>query len=373
MTTLFCYNGLARLLYAFLAGLIRIPFWLYVGWCAAGLAAMLVFFAALVAGPALLAKKYGLGLLLLYVVPLIWGMRGQPSPFAAFMAWIGTLKAFRLPPCVIENPGAYQIKGKDTRAILEALMPGDILLRGYNGYVDGFFIRRLSGAGGKVGNFTHAALYVGKLEEKERKLAAADLRVQNEAGQWLGAPEEMKEKARRNLFEPGAQMVIHSMGQGVHAEDILTFCRCDQLAILRLPEVICPDDGHQELFRLREGTPEYALQRKLTETREEIPRKEAVRSAIVSAVGKIGSAYDFECGSIEDHRFTCSELVYYCYRGIHHYIGLLPRHHSLFGVGWLLPRETVTPDDLYAISAPPGTDESPENKLIVVWQSAGIN
>lgn len=367
-------QSMASFLYALIAGLIRLPFLLYVCWCAAGLLVLLVFSGALLIGPVMLAiKNHSAWPLLLYAVPLIWGMRGRPSPFAAFMAWIGTLKAFRLPPCVIENPGAYQIKGKDARAILEALMPGDILLRGYNGYVDGFFIRRLSGTGDKVGNFTHAALYVGKLEEKDRKLAAADLRVQNEACQWLAAPEEMKEEARRNFFESGEQMVIHSMGQGVHAEDILTFCRCDHLAILRLPEVIFADDGLPELFRLREGTPEYALHHKLTEAKEQIPRQEAVRSAIISAIGKIGSAYDFECGSIEDHRFTCAEFVYYCYRGIHHYIGLLPRQHSLFGVPWLLPRETITPDDFYEISAPAGTDESPANRLSVVWKSAGIN
>lgn len=361
-----------RLLYAFIAGLIRLPFFLYVCWCAIGLPALFLSFLALLFVPLLLAIKHGIwSPMLIYVIPLVWGMAGKPSPFAAFMAWIGTLKAFRLPPCVIENPGAYLLKGKDTRAILRILEPGDILLRGYNGYIDGFFIRRLSGTGDKVGHFTHAALYVGRIGEKDRTLAAADLRVQDAAGQWHPAPDEVKEEVRLGkLFETGEQMVIHSMGHGVHAEDILTFCRCDHLVILRLPELISADDGHGEFFQLRPGTPEFAQQRKLAETREEIPREEAVRLAIISALGKIGSAYDFECGSIEDHRFTCSEFVYYCYRGIHRYIGLLPRRHSLFGVPWLLPRETITPDDFYGISAP--VDRSGQSRLVVVWKSEGI-
>jgi len=363
---------LVNFLYALLAGLVRLPFSLYVCWCAAGLLVLFVFFVALLLGPALLAIKYHAWLLLLYLLPMAWGLLGRPSPFESFIAWIGTLKGFRLPPCVIENPGAYQIKGRDTRAVLDALLPGDILLRGYNGYIDGFFIRRLSGTGDKAGDFTHAALYVGELTEQDRKVAAADLRIQDAAGNWFAAPEELKEEARRRFFETGRQMVIHAMGHGVHAEDILTFCRCDQLTILRLPELIHADDGCREFFRLREGTPEYVLQQKLVETRETIPRQEAVRSAIVSGLGRIGSAYDFECGSIEDHRFTCAEFVYYCYRGIHRYIGLLPRRHSLFGIPWLLPRDTITPDDFYEISAAGGQGTGLANRLFVVWKSAGI-
>lgn len=361
------------LLYAFIAGLIRLPFLFYLLWCAAGLVVLFLLVLGLLAGPLLLAVKSGnYWILLLYTVPLAWGLRGRPSPFAAFMAWVGTLKVFPRPLCVIEEPGAYRIKGKESRAILKTIQPGDILLRGYDGYVDGFFIRRLSGTGGKVGNFTHAALYVGLLTEANRKQAATDLRILDRDGNWVQAPEAVKEAARQNLFEPGEQMVIHSMGQGVHAEDILTFCRCDQMAVLRLPEVIHATDGYKEFFRLAEETDEYALQQRLREKKEGLPREEVVRFAIKSALAKIGSTYDFECGSLEDHSFTCSEFVYYCYRSIHHYIGLLPRQHSLFGISWLLPRKTITPDDFYEISDAPGTGKPLENRLTVGWKSANI-
>ncbi|HCC55460.1 MAG TPA: hypothetical protein DEQ20_11165 [Desulfobulbaceae bacterium] len=360
---------LALLLHAFLSGVLRLPFLFYRLWCAIGLLVLFLLICGFLAGPVLLVERFGLWVLLFYAVPLFWGLQGRPSPFASFMAWIGTLKVFFRPLCVIEDPGAYKIKGKDSRAILAALRPGDILLRGYDGYVDGFFIRRLSGTGGKVGTFTHAALYVGLLTEAERKLAATDLRIQDTVGNWVQAPETLKEIARQNLFDTGEQMVIHSMGQGIHAEDILTFCRCDQLAILRLPEVIQAGTVGREFFTLQEGTDEYALQQRLLATKDEISREEVVTSAIKSALSKIGSAYDFECGSIEDHRFTCSEFVYYCYRSIHQYIGLLPQQHSLFGVSWLLPRETITPDDLYEISASSQTGESPENRLTVVWKN----
>jgi len=368
-----CMSCLASLLSAFFVGLIRLPFLFYLLWCAAGLVVLFLLVCGLLLGPGLLAIKYDLWWpWLLYAVPFAWGLRGRPSPLASFMAWVGTLKFFCRPLCVVEDPGAYKIKGRDIRAILEKLKPGDILLRGYDGYVDGFFIRRLSGVGDKVGNFTHAALYVGALKEADRKRAATDLRIQDKAGNWLPAPEALKEAARKNLFDTGEQMVIHSMGQGVHAEDILTFCRCDQLAVLRLPEVIYATDGFKEFFSLEKGTDEYAMQQRLLEKKEELSRDEVVTSALRSALSKIGSAYDFECGSLEDHNFTCSEFVYYCYRSIHHYIGLLPRQHSLFGWPWLLSRETITPDDFYEISAEPGTGNSLENRLTIEWKSATI-
>lgn len=362
------------LLYAFIAGLIRLPFLFYLLWCAAGLVVLFLLVLGLLAGPLLLAvKSDAQWILLLYAVPLVWGLRGCLSPFASFMVWIGTLKVFYRPLCIIEDPGAYKIKGKESRSILNTLQCGDILLRGYDGYVDGFFIRRLSGTGGKVGNFTHAALYVGPLTETDRDLAATDLRIKDKDGKWIQAPEAVKEAARQNLFEPGEQMVIHSMGHGVHAEDILTFCRCDQMAILRLPEVIyVTDGGYKDFFQLTEKTDEYALQQRLREKNEGLPREEVICSAIRSALAKIGSSYDFECGSLEDHYFTCSEFVYYCYRSIHHNIGLLPKQHSLLGISWLLPRITITPDDFYEISVEPGTGKPLENRLTAEWKSANI-
>ncbi|MCX7175488.1 MAG: hypothetical protein NT159_16485 [Proteobacteria bacterium] len=58
-----------------------------------------------------------------------------------FIAWIGTLKVFCSPLCFVQEPGSYKIQGSDIRELLDGevplLRPGDILLRGYDGYVDG--------------------------------------------------------------------------------------------------------------------------------------------------------------------------------------------------------------------------------------------
>lgn len=79
----------------------------------------------------------------------------EPNPWqVGFLAWFGTLKWFsngggasavtlHWPSAyLVENPQCYRLGGFETRAILAVLQPGDILLRGYQGYLDGEFIRR---------------------------------------------------------------------------------------------------------------------------------------------------------------------------------------------------------------------------------------
>jgi hypothetical protein len=174
-------------------------------------------------------------LLAAYAVLFVYGERDPQDPNpgqSAFLSWFGTLKRFRNvggaaavklhwpSSYLVENPRGYRISGAQTRAVLDLLREGDILLRGYEGYVDGEFIRRssvTSGHGFQPGWFTHAALYVGALTKADR----------------THVPDAFRDNAA--YFSSGPQMVIHSMAKGVHAEDILSFLRCDYLAVLRLP------------------------------------------------------------------------------------------------------------------------------------------
>lgn len=258
-----------------------------------------------------------------------------PNPWqSGFLAWFGTLKLFRtlrpgamvgmgLPSLfLVENPRGYRISGRDLRALLAVLQPGDILLRGFDGYVDGSFIRRASRCseqGYRPGWYTHAALYAGPLGEVEQSKVPAQFAHDS------------------NFFETGAQMVIHSMSKGVHTEDLLTFARCDYLTVLRLPE------------------------------NDRYDRGQAIASAIGAALSKIGQAYDFDSSDTTHfHRFSCSELVYYCLRGIHAELGLAARLHALYPLGhWhpklaIFKRETIIPDDFY--------DLCTNGKLSCVWE-----
>lgn len=113
-----------------------------------------------------------------------------------FLNAFGHIKIYRGPFWLVYDPTTYEVKGKDVREIIKRIQPGDILLRGYRHYLDGYFI---------PGRFSHAALYVGDGK------------------------------------------VIHSMSKGVFREDILDFCRCDLVGIYR------PEIGQEEAIKKAEN------------------------------------------------------------------------------------------------------------------------
>jgi hypothetical protein len=128
---------------------------------------------------------------------------------------------------VLFGDSHYKVKGPDMRAVLNRLQAGDVLLRRYSHYLGSVLIS---------GHFSHAAIYVGD------------------------------------------NKVIHMLGDGVVEEDILTFMRCDDIAVLRCkyPNVI-----------------EYAI-----------------NSA--RAYKKLGVEYDYDFDA-SPKRFYCTEFVDNCY------------------------------------------------------------
>ena len=311
------------------------------------------------------ALRYGLVAFALLVLALVFIRRttGDPNPFqSAFMSWFGTLRwfwntrpaamvALGLPSGhLVENPGGYSTTGRDTREILSKVQPGDILLRGYQGYVDGAMIRRssrCSAKGFQPGWFTHVAVYVGPLDDNDKKSVPGDFTDES-----------------KGYFYEGPQMVIHSMAKGVHTEDVLTFCRCDFLAVLRIkPDMHCIKDkpgefGNKATTRLNPSDSDRmskVLEDHMLEGKH-FDRDLAIQTAKLSALEKIGEKYDFDCSdTTRFHRFSCAELVYYCYRGIRTAIDLKPQIHGLYPLGMLnkkwaiLKRETITPDDYYSL------------------------
>lgn len=218
----------------------------------------------------------------------------------------GDIKVFRYPLFIVYDPGSYQVKGDDVREVLDVLQPGDVLLRSYSNYLDGRFI---------PGVFSHAAVYAGELTEMDRALA----------GNRIGDPEE-RERARREVFRTGKQMVIHAMAEGVFIEDILTFSRCDQMAVLRLPESIvlvnrnaAPgiDDGHLT-------AEEREVQRRLR-AGEAVARGEVAPLIVAEALRNLGRSYDFRFNFTDFDRLSCSELVYFCYKAVNGFIDVRPR------------------------------------------------
>ena len=118
----------------------------------------------------------------------------------------------------------YKVKGPHQRAVLDVLKDGDILLRRYNNYLGSVFI---------PGYWSHAALY------------------------------------------EGGGNVIHMLGKGITREDILTFMRTDDIAVLR-----CEDENKV---------------------------KEAIAAARVQLDKGVSYDYDFNTDSPDE--LYCTELI----------------------------------------------------------------
>ncbi|HEY4784512.1 MAG TPA: hypothetical protein VIH57_00620, partial [Bacteroidales bacterium] len=109
--------------------------------------------------------------------------------YNGFLNFFGDIKVFKFPMFIVYDPGSYRVKGEDVRQVINLIKPGDILVRGYINYLDGYFI---------PGFFSHAGLYLGEVKESDRAYVK---------------PGEDSE------FHTGEQMVIHSMAEGVFMED----------------------------------------------------------------------------------------------------------------------------------------------------------
>jgi len=99
-----------------------------------------------------------------------------------FLTIFGDIKIYKWPFFMIYCPDTFKVKGKDTRAALEMLKPGDIVLRKYVHYLDGYFI---------PGKYSHSSVYVGDGK------------------------------------------IVHAVADGVEYIDVIDFLRCDGFCILR--------------------------------------------------------------------------------------------------------------------------------------------
>ena len=116
------------------------------------------------------------------------------------------LKISLWPPLLAYKPRGHMLKAIHLRDIMKKVQPGDILVRTFNNYVDGFFI---------PGTFTHVGFYMGPVTENHLKQVA---KVDNPS-----------------QFHTGEQMVIHTLGDKILLDHLIDFCHCDGLAIMRFP------------------------------------------------------------------------------------------------------------------------------------------
>lgn len=106
--------------------------------------------------------------------------------WSAFLVQFSKLKvlSFNFIPILAYDPVEYHVTGSDILQVMELLRPGDVLLRGYDKYLDVKFIPDDLG-------YCHAGIYVGGTE------------------------------------------VIHAASPTVHRTNVIDFCECDRLMVLR--------------------------------------------------------------------------------------------------------------------------------------------
>lgn len=217
--------------------------------------------------------------------------------YNSFLKFFGDIKVFKFPFFILYDPGSYKVKGAEVRKVLDSVKAGDILIRGYTNYLDGLFI---------PGFFSHAGLYLG--DTTNSQLFMADIIA--------------------NKFYSGKQAVIHSMAEGVFMEDLISFCKCDYLIILRRNQIIEP---HVDI---------------------ELTHKEVFERAVKN----LGKAYDFKFDFSNIGNLSCTELVFNCCETIFPLYGvkLKPR--------WIMlrKRNVLIPDDFVT------------NKFELVFKSASV-
>ena len=65
---------------------------------------------------------------------------------------VGDIKVFRFPFFVVYDPHFFDMDGRRIAEALEVLRPGDVVLRGFDCYLDGHLIR---------GDYSHGSVFVG--------------------------------------------------------------------------------------------------------------------------------------------------------------------------------------------------------------------
>lgn len=101
----------------------------------------------------------------------------------------GDIKVYPYPMFIVYCPDSFRVKGTETREAMRLIRPGDLILRKYRHYLDGYFI---------PGRYSHTGVYAG------------------------------------------GGKVIHAVAEGVSEIDLIDFLRCDAFAVLR------PKSGTQE-------------------------------------------------------------------------------------------------------------------------------
>lgn len=75
--------------------------------------------------------------------------------WSKFLTWFGDIKVFPRPFWLVRDPDYFKMSGSKIMQVLQLVKPGDVILRGFDHYLDGKFIPSPKG-------WSHGAIYIGK-------------------------------------------------------------------------------------------------------------------------------------------------------------------------------------------------------------------
>lgn len=74
--------------------------------------------------------------------------------WSKFLTMFGDIKVFKYPFWICYDPDFFDMTGDQIIELMEVVKPGDVLLRGYDGYLDSKFIQSKR-------CYSHAGIYIG--------------------------------------------------------------------------------------------------------------------------------------------------------------------------------------------------------------------
>jgi len=104
--------------------------------------------------------------------------------WSKLLSMFGDIKIFRWPFWVVYDPECFKMTGEKMIELMSCIESGDVILRGYDMYLDSCFIQAKR-------SYSHAGLYVGNNE------------------------------------------IIHAVAPNVTKCNIIDFCECDRIAVVR--------------------------------------------------------------------------------------------------------------------------------------------
>ena len=175
---------------------------------------------------------------------------------SAFIEFIGSIRFYK-GGIVIFGDSTCKLKGPDCREILRVLKPGDIVLNAHHNYVSSLFIK---------GDYGHSGIYVGD------------------------------------------NQIIHVRARGILKEDILTFLRADDAAVIRVKDQTIVDSMICKAYE------QFAKDVK----------------------------YDFDFDKQDDEQFYCTEFTDFC-------SGYLLREGVSRNNKYIYPDDYLIPSKLFEI------------------------